>query len=708
MGFFVVGPASSASPSANKRGSMRRNFSYQYSLDKVLKKGNGLDVIEEYLCTWNDAGSTSSWNSNNSVGTVRSIQSQRSNRSLGQQSTRSKMSTRSAMNVRGYQQRTGQSSRTATGNIDQMLQHMLSATNDEQAMPLSPHGLRLIDEQAEDEKDVTNDEEKERMENPKYAEYKHLYLVVRDRVCNAKVLSFAGETRTYQPFHWMNEQLTRHKQRKLEQQKGANEATATAPEEDTKDSEEEGPTTKKPDENVPSNVYRLLGVGILSTFLPSAILGGHLIDTTPLIDSNELETAMNTQLALRKKILNVFQHAFGSDSEVSLQRWFAPNRDQTLVRDKLWTQSWLARYRRALAALDWGAIDSKSKVSLVSPLKMLAQRESKGLKVSPLKATTALEASQPLPEMMHISQLLAAAYLGTLVTLEHVGDACALTAVASALSKVSKFEFETVLAIEMLRHGDLSAKAFTLIDENQKEYKIDELHQKGLRGIASEASSAKAQSVRRLMRLICRCCSLLPMRPFIDGKRAWEAQLSHSLAAFNHVTTTYHHGLRNCIEACITWLYCRAEQEQMRCNAKMTSPAFLKELALSLKQLPPEPCTGMGVLIGAFVTEFAKVGWAANAAGLDEAGKGAVLKKQLDALKAKFPVFTRHRFAIQCSMQFFYQICTLVKELGDAQVLDATVVSQFEDAYEYLSEVGVWEAVYFMELNQSKKEGKVT
>ena len=49
-----------------------------------------------------------------------------------------------------------------------------------------------------------------------------------------------------------------------------------------------------------------------------------------------------------------------------------PNRDQTLELDAAWTEACLARYRLALGALDWASIDSKSKVSLVSPLNMIA------------------------------------------------------------------------------------------------------------------------------------------------------------------------------------------------------------------------------------------------------------------------------------------------------------------------------------------------
>ncbi len=135
-------------------------------------------------------------------------------------------------------------------------------------------------------------------ENPKYREYLNLYLIVRDRVCNAKVLSFNGETQIYKPFKWMNEQLLKLKKSQLKQQKDKKEENNKTNNNDDDDNKQEDndpynnllPIRNKCDDNIPSNVYRLLGVGILRTFLPSAILGGHLIDTTPLIDSEELET----------------------------------------------------------------------------------------------------------------------------------------------------------------------------------------------------------------------------------------------------------------------------------------------------------------------------------------------------------------------------------------------------------------------------------
>jgi len=113
----------------------------------------------------------------------------------------------------------------------------------------------------------------------------------------------------------------------------------------------------------------------------------------------------------------------------------------------------------------------------------------------------------------------------------------------------------------------------------------------------------------------------------------------------------------------------------------------------------------MGVLITEFVTSFASNEWNENSQkGADDLTKMKLLHSQLEALKKKFPVFTKVHFAVQCCMQFFYQICTLVKELGDMKVLKRALVVQFEDAYECLRSLGIWEAIYFMEVNQNKKK----
>ena len=90
--------------------------------------------------------------------------------------------------------------------------------------------------------------------------------------------------------------------------------------------------------------------------------------------------------------------------------------------------------------------------------------------------------------------------------------------------------------------------------------------------------------------------------------------------------------------------------------------------------------------------------------GADDLTKMKLLHSQLEALKKNYPVFTKIHFDGQCFMRFFYQICTLAEELGDMKVLKREVVVQFEDASEYLRSLGVWDAIYFMEVNQNKKK----
>eukprot|EP00486_Rosalina_sp_Unknown_P003981 CAMPEP_0201568360 /NCGR_PEP_ID=MMETSP0190_2-20130828/9384_1 /ASSEMBLY_ACC=CAM_ASM_000263 /TAXON_ID=37353 /ORGANISM="Rosalina sp." /LENGTH=231 /DNA_ID=CAMNT_0047989375 /DNA_START=1309 /DNA_END=2001 /DNA_ORIENTATION=+ len=231
-----------------------------------------------------------------------------------------------------------------------MLQHMLSPPDENQENQQNYKQQMAMAAQQQ-----MMEEEEGPPENPKYREYLELYLVVRKRVCNAKVLSFNGETKIYCPFKWMNDQIIKIRKNKLKQQQTEEELKAAEEkereeelmkkrheDEDEKEKEsKEGEANKLvTDENIPSNVYRLLGVGILSTFLPSAILGGHLIDTTPLIDSNELERSMNSLLPLRQKVLNIFQHGFGTSNSVSLQRWFQPNRDKELKYDIDWANKW--------------------------------------------------------------------------------------------------------------------------------------------------------------------------------------------------------------------------------------------------------------------------------------------------------------------------------------------------------------------------------
>merc|ERR1712228_227057 len=607
------------SKSATTKTSSRRNFSYQFSLEQVLKKGSGIAVITENLCTFNDAASVRSYHTNYTQTTC-------------------------AKSVRSLPVRSKDDE-----NIDKILQHMLSDKNED-----------------------------DKKENPKYREYLDLYLIVRERVTAAKVLSFNGETTIYRPFKWMNEQLT---QQSIDNHLNDNQT--------------------KSNENIPSNVYRLLAVGILSTFLASAIFGGHLIDTTPLIDSQELESAMNSMLPLRQRILDIFQSSFKTKNGISLQRWFQPNRDLKIKHNTDWTTKWIKKYKQCLNLLfdaDLNTIDEQASIALVTPLKML-----KNIKITK-KTQLSLSLNKPcndnwkIPQIQFISQLLCAAYLGTLITLNYISDNCALSNVAMTLCKINKFEFETILCIEMLSNEDLTEKAFTLIDENGKIYQIDQM-------IANKKIEMTQESVskRRTLRLLARICSLLPMRPFIDGKTAWTAKLSYSLASFNHVVTNYHNSIKNCIEAAIAWIYCYSDDN----NEVLTQPDFLKALALSLKQLPPSPCSGMGVLITEFVTSFASKEWNENnKKGADDFTKMKLLHNQLEELKKKYPVFTKIHFAIQCCMQFFYQICTLVKELGDMKVLKRAIVVQFEDAYEYLRELGIWEAIYFMEVKQNEKKKK--
>ena len=632
---------------------MLTNLIYKFdadSLDQVLNKGSGIAVIYDFLHKFLDTGSTLSYNSNFSATSYRS---NLSTRSVGRQS----LGGGSLINMHDYVKRNKLPLREAASNIDKMLEIMLSPPNENVENQQNFH-QQMMQQQAEiDERPP---------ENPEYREYLELYLVVRKRVCNAKVLSFNGEIKIYQPFKGkINDEVHEH---------------------------------KVDDVNIPSNVYRLLGVGILSTFLPSAILGGHLIDTTPSIDSNELERSMNCLLPLRQKVLNIFQHGFGTSNSVSLQRWFQPNRDKELKYDIDWANEWVQKFKILLhIVLNDDQLRSQSP-TLLTPLKVLLAKPTSFASDFGQICTENFE----LPQIKDISQLLTAAYCGTLITLNYIRDNCSLSNVAKSLAKINKFEFETVLAIEMLQKEDLTEKVFTLIDENSKIFQIDSLSSAKYRN--SEINH-RIITRRRTLRLLTRICSLLPMRPFIDGQNGWKSKLSHSLAAFNHVTTTYHHGIKNCIESAITWLYCNIEKQGIK-NENLTSERFLRTLSLSLKQLPPEPCSGMGVLIQEFIMNFAELNW--NNISKDSTDyKSKLMIHQLKLLKDTFPVFSRLRLAITCCVQFFYQICTLVKELGDYKILMESTVAQFQDAYEFLRELGIWDAVYLMEINPLLSNDKI-
>eukprot|EP00488_Nonionellina_sp_1-RS-2012_P000568 TRINITY_DN11529_c0_g1_i1.p1 TRINITY_DN11529_c0_g1~~TRINITY_DN11529_c0_g1_i1.p1 ORF type:complete len:118 (+),score=36.55 TRINITY_DN11529_c0_g1_i1:39-356(+) len=84
--------------------------------------------------------------------------------------------------------------------------------------------------------------------------------------------------------------------------------------------------------------------------------------------------------------------------------------------------------------------------------------------------TSLLKKEWSVPRIGDISQLLMAAYCGTLITLNYIESECELSNVAVVLSKINKFEFETILALEMLQNEDLTEKAFTLIDENGQSF----------------------------------------------------------------------------------------------------------------------------------------------------------------------------------------------------------------------------------------------
>merc|ERR1719461_1437371 len=114
---------SNSKKTTNKKGHSRRNFSYQHSLEQVLKRGSGLAVINEYLCTFNDD--------------VHSVRSYHTNWTESTVMTRaSKRSVRSAMTAKIYNRPAppGSSAGSADhrdGNIDKILQHMLGNGDDE-------------------------------------------------------------------------------------------------------------------------------------------------------------------------------------------------------------------------------------------------------------------------------------------------------------------------------------------------------------------------------------------------------------------------------------------------------------------------------------------------------------------------------------------------------------------------------------------------
>ena len=404
------------------------------------------------------------------------------------------------------------------------------------------------------------------MSHSRYGEYKNLFLTVRERVVKAKVLAFGGKCIDYVPFQW----ATTFEESPVNNN---DDLLGIGDEKESKDSSDQSVGVDSNRDNV-NNVnvskfckkrvvmtmddlrtiddrfYKLLGNGILSTFMPQAIIGQHLIDTTPLIDSEELEHASNQTFDLRCKLLSIFENSMGRyyQNSIVLRRWFRPNKDFYIKYDSKFITQWIKNMHKSCIRLLNYDINQKNielindsnfkngivlngnsnnsnnnnnsnvksknndhkpyrvqRIQLNFPIKLLLLLNKNGSRMSTITRRNIFSIST-------ISEWMTATYCGVLTAMGYIsGDY--VSPIARELASMDKFLFETLLAVEMLQHNDLNEDIYTLIDENGKSYQIDSLASRKYRFADVDH---KLVAKRRAMRLITRVCCLLPIRPFIQ------------------------------------------------------------------------------------------------------------------------------------------------------------------------------------------------
>ena len=217
-----------------------RNFSFEYALDKITKNGKGISVIDKYINQF-------------------------------------------------YDEKNMDDGKSETSNIDQILQHMLSANDDDISSSCSS----------------------------KYIEYKDTFIKVKSRILNARVISFGGNIAVYKPF-------------------GINSVNNS--------------NITYIDNGM---FYKLITFGVLTTFVPSAIFGGYWVDTTPLIGSEELEKCMNVLLTTRMNMLCIYQSCFGDllRKDIILRIWSSPNKDKILEYRADFVKEFESKYTKCLKIL---------------------------------------------------------------------------------------------------------------------------------------------------------------------------------------------------------------------------------------------------------------------------------------------------------------------------------------------------------------------
>ncbi|ETO12821.1 hypothetical protein RFI_24557 [Reticulomyxa filosa] len=145
--------------------------------------------------------------------------------------------------------------------------------------------------------------------------------------------------------------------------------------------EHEKKEEKKRQSEIPDELYCLVAVGAVSTFLPSAIIGGYLLDTTPLLDSKELEHAMNQLTSLRNKAIDILKIALHvpKNKDIVLRRWFASNRDVHLLFNQSFIDDFEASFFKSMKLVKQRiAVDPSyftKPILLNTPIEILSQVE---------------------------------------------------------------------------------------------------------------------------------------------------------------------------------------------------------------------------------------------------------------------------------------------------------------------------------------------
>jgi len=379
----------------------------------------------------------------------------------------------------------------------------------------------------------------------------------------------------------------------------------------------------------PNALYHLLSKGVISTFPCDIITAKNVIDTAPIIDSQEYMQCMECQTCYRNRFVDVLSQILDKTLQtrpVSVWRYFLPNRQLYLKHDPVFLKFWLDTMQRSA----YLSSHLNEPVELITPCHMFLKFQDSLSNFSSLQERKDPTQNPNLAQYYNGEEVRFLAFTGLLTILGFLTNE-GPTEVAEALLDLDEFQEETILFIELLRQGCFKFSPMNIIDAE---------------GAASQNS--KDVELGDVRRLIARVCLLLPIH---TDHKPWTGHVHRGLSAFSCVITAFQRSLRNSLDSILVWLAV--------CSKKSIPLSVMGDLSQTLPYRR-ERSSGCAVFVSKLL-------------------RGA----SIEDLQEIFPEVDDPKATLQRAHRFFKQIVRIVENLSSQPFISSTDFLQvFREAEE--------------------------